>query len=43
VLVNISSPRKGEVEETYECQECGETKKIYELTSMSQLQNQIEA
>jgi len=43
VLVSISSPRKGEVEETYECQECGETKKIFELASMSQLQNQIEA
>jgi len=42
VLVSISSPKKGEVEETYECQECGETKKIYELASMSQLQNQIE-
>jgi len=43
VLVSISSPRKGEVEETYECQECGETKKIFELASMTQLQNQIEA
>jgi len=43
VLVNISNSRKGEVEETYECQECGETKKIYELASMTHLQNQIEA
>lgn len=42
VLVSTSSPKKGEVEEIYECQECGETKKIFELASMSQLQNQIE-
>lgn len=42
VLVSISSVGKDELEETYECQECGETKKIYELTSATQLQNQIE-
>ena len=27
-----------EKEETYECQECGETKKIYELVSVAQCQ-----
>ena len=43
VLVSIATPKKGEVEETYECQECGETKMIYELVSQGQLQNQIEA
>jgi len=41
VLVSISSSSKGEVEETYECQECGEVKKIYELASMTQLHNQV--
>jgi len=40
VLINISySAQKGEIEETYECQECGETKKIYELASMVHLHN----
>jgi len=43
VLVGMSSVRKGEVEETYECQECGETKKIYELASVTQIQNHVEA
>jgi len=43
VLVSISNIRKGEVEETYECQECGETKKIYELASMTHLQDHVEA
>jgi hypothetical protein len=43
VLVGISSVRKEEVEETYECQECGETKKIYELASVTQIQNHVEA
>jgi uncharacterized Zn finger protein len=43
VLVSIATPKKGEVEETYECQECGETKVIYELASQGQFQNQIEA
>lgn len=43
VLVSIVIPRKGEVEETYECQECGETKKIYELASVSQFQSQVES
>jgi len=42
VLVSVVSSKKGEVEETYECQECGETKKIYELVSMAQLLNQVE-
>lgn len=41
VLVTISSSSKCDVEETYECQECGEIKKIYELASMTQLQNQV--
>jgi hypothetical protein len=43
VLVNIILLRKGEVEETYECQECGESKKIYELASVSQFQTSVEA
>jgi len=43
VLIGISSLGKGEVEEIYECQECGEIKKIYELTSTARLQNHIEA
>ncbi len=43
VLISITTPKKGEVEETYECQECGETKVIYELESQGQFQNQIEA
>jgi hypothetical protein len=43
VLVGMSSVRKEEVEETYECQECGETKKIYELASVTQIQNHVEA
>jgi len=36
VLVSITytPSEKGEIEETYECQECGETKKVYELASM---------
>ena len=42
VLVGMSSVRKEEVEETYECQECGETKKIYELASVTQIQNHVE-
>ncbi len=33
VLINIVNSMTGDIEETYECQECGETKKIYELTS----------
>jgi len=34
VLINTSTIRKEAIEETYECQQCGETKKIYELASM---------
>jgi transcription elongation factor Elf1 len=43
VLVSITNVKKGEVQETFECQECGETKIIYELASVTQLQNQLEA
>jgi len=43
VLVSISNAKKGEVQETFECQQCGETKTIFELTSVTQLQNQLEA
>jgi hypothetical protein len=39
----MSSVRKDEVEETYECQECGEVKKIYELAAVTQIQNHVEA
>jgi len=42
-MVDVSSPRKGEAEETFECQECGETKRIYELVTTSNLVNQVEA
>lgn len=42
VLVTISTPKKGEVQEVFECQECGETKTIYELAAVTQLQNQLE-
>jgi hypothetical protein len=35
--------RKGEIQEVFECQECGETKTIYELTSVTQLHDQLEA
>lgn len=43
VLVGISNVRNGEAEENYECQDCGEIKKLYELVSMLQLQRQNEA
>ncbi len=44
VLIGIANTaKKGEVQETFECQECGETKVIYELTSVTQLHNQVEA
>lgn len=43
VLVNIFyTAEKGEIEETYECQECGETKKIYELASTSHFQSPVQ-
>ena len=43
VLVSVATIKKGELEETFECQECGETKIIYELTMISQGTNHIEA
>jgi len=44
VLINITSiSKKGEIEETYECQECGETKKIYELATMTHFPSHIQA
>jgi len=43
VMISIAKVKKGEVEETYECQECGEIKVIYELTSVSQFANHLEA
>jgi hypothetical protein len=42
VLVGMSNVRKEMVEESYECQECGETKKIYELVSVTLIQNNVE-
>jgi len=42
VLISVSNISKGEIKETFECQECGENKVIYELTSVTQLQNQLE-
>ena len=43
VLTGIADVKKEEVEETYECQECGETKKIFELSSLTQIQNHVQA
>lgn len=34
VLVNAATHEKGEIEEIYECQECGEMKKIYEFADL---------
>jgi uncharacterized Zn finger protein len=42
VLISIASVKNSRIEETYECQECGETKVIYEFTSVSQLTNHLE-
>lgn len=42
VLLSITNTKKREVEETYECQQCGETKVIYELAAMSQFANNVE-
>lgn len=42
VLVSIEA-RKNDVEETYECQECGQTKKIFELASQMRTGNRVEA
>jgi hypothetical protein len=39
VLINTVVSKKGEIEETYECQECGQTKKIYELASLLEPEN----
>ncbi len=41
VLVAMSCIRKDEVEETYECQECGEIKKIYEFAVVTAIQNHL--
>jgi hypothetical protein len=38
-LIATATIGKGEVEETYECQQCGETKKIYELISLIKTEN----
>ena len=42
VLVSVTNVKNSRIEETYECQECGETKVIYEFTSVSQLTNHLE-
>lgn len=39
VLINTATTGRGEIEETYECQQCGETKKIYELASLVEPEN----
>lgn len=39
VLIDAVITGKGEIEETYECQQCGETKKIYELASLLEGEN----
>ena len=42
VLISILyTSKKEQTEETYECQECGETKTIYELASTSHFQHSI--
>jgi len=33
VLVNTDTTGKNEIEQTYECQECGEKKTIYEFSN----------
>jgi NAD-dependent SIR2 family protein deacetylase len=33
VLIHNTAISEGEIEENYECQECGETKKIYEFAT----------
>ncbi len=44
VLMSVTNTkRKGEIQEVFECQECGETKTILELTSVTQFQDQLEA
>ena len=43
VLVSIEATRKNNVEETYECQECGQTKKIFELASQTRISSQVDA
>lgn len=43
VLISVANVKNSSrIEETYECQECGETKVIYEFTSVSQLTNHLE-
>ena len=39
VVVNTAIVREGAIEENYECQECGEAKKIYELASLVEPEN----
>jgi len=39
VLVNTAIIREGAIEENYECQQCGEAKKIYELASIVEPEN----
>ena len=39
VLINTAILRKDAIEENYECKECGETKKIYELASLVEPEN----
>lgn len=44
VLISITATsRKGEIQETFECQECGEIKTIFELSSVTQFHDQLEA
>ena len=43
VLVSIETTQKNDVEETYECQECGEAKVSYELAPQGPLQKQTES
>ncbi len=39
VLTDTATIGGGAIEETFECQQCGETKKIYELASMVEPEN----
>ncbi len=39
VLTDTATIGGGTIEETFECQQCGETKKIYELASMVEPEN----
>lgn len=42
VLIDFTTGEDGQMRQTYECQECGETKQIYELSSAVELPRILE-